>query len=710
MTLKLPMSSAFSLVLILILAAPAQIIAQIRRQTPPRVQTPPPARTTKPAPTFDTLLAADTYKLYGEVRSVGQLIRSNSINEILEPIMKLASPPKGFRTLVKWLNTHADEVTTSRLLLAGWPSRGALPDILMAIEFASPEEAAKFKQKLNEFLPKLLPAPSPESSPSPGSSPSTESSPQPAKTEPPGPPYHLRQAGSLILITPTPLKLARLRPAGSKLLSEDVNFRIARNRFNSESIFVFIDVAAIEKEEKEQQKKYEEQHKEAIAAMEKDREELEKAKAELEKTLEEEEIEMPPPEEKAPVDGHVGMGVKAPEDPISQMSRADQLTLTLMSLALFSATYTPEESNWPEAIGLAISLEGESFDVRALLVNAPGEKSDPLPFFPLLNPGPALLPESPNILPADTEMLLTMSLDLGRIYTAFSKPTPFMTIGDKPPGETPPVESPVQQLEKRLKINIKDELLPLIGSEVVFSMPLTGFDLLQPPRPSASPSPSPSPSSSPSPSPNPSTEAPDQTKTTRGPALLLSLKDKEAMRTLLPKIVEGVAFKGANAFASTERREDTELVSYANLLSYAFIGNFLVLSTDPATTRHIVDSYLKQQTLAGDPQFKNYTRWQPRSVQAQLYISPALMESYRTWVQQPNNAMEDQLRQMLTRLTIMPQPVTYSLSNEGFGPLHELHLPKNLVLMFIASIAGSPKSVVVEDKPPTSNPTGSNPN
>ena len=53
---------------------------------------------------------------------------------------------------------------------------------------------------------------------------------------------------------------------------------------------------------------------------------------------------------------------------------------------------------------------------------------------------------------------------------------------------------------------------------------------------------------------------------------------------------------------------------------------------------------------------------------------------------------------MLSRLTIMPQPVTYSLSNEGFGPLHELHLPKNLVLMFIASIAGAP-SPVISDKP-----------
>jgi Protein of unknown function (DUF3352) len=678
MILKLAMSSAFSLILILVLAVPAA--TQTRRQTPARPQPAPP---TKTAPTFDTLLAADTYKIYGEVRSVGQLIRSNSINEILEPIMKLSSPPKEFRTLVKWLNTHADEVMTSRLLLAGWPNGGELPDLLVAIEFASPEEASKFKERLNTFLPKLLPAPSPQSSPSP------ETSPQPL-------PYHLQQAGSLILVTPTPFNIEKLRPAGSKLLSEDVNFRVARNRFNSESIFIYVDVARIEKEEQEQRKRFEEQRKQAIAAAAQNVEELERAKAEMEKIIQESETQAPPPVEDHSTETEIVLEAKPPDSTTGQMSKADQLNYAMMIVGFVSQAYTEQQGKWPEAIGVAVSLEGDSFDVRALLVNAPGEKSDPLPFLPLLSPGPALVPESPNILPADTEMIITMSLDLGRIYAAVSKPLPPVTA--TPPGMMPvqigPVETPFERLEKQLKIKFKDDLVPLLGPEVVISVPLTGFDLLQPPKARVQ-SPS-SPSPSPSPSPNKETQEP--AKPTRGPAILLSVKDKEGVRALLPKIIEAAAFKGASAFASTERREDTELVSYANLMAYAFIGNFLVISTDPATTRHIVDSYLKHQTLAGDPQFKNYTRWQPRMIQAQVYVSPALMETYRAWVQQPNQPLDDQLRQMLTRLTIMPQPVTYSLSNEGFGPLHELHLPKNLVLMFVASIAGAP-SPVISDKP-----------
>src|SRR4029078_2939661 len=84
----------------------------------------------------------------------------------------------------------------------------------------------------------------------------------------------------------------------------------------------------------------------------------------------------------------------------------------------------------------------------------------------------------------------------------------------------------------------------------------------------------------------------------RQPFVVISLRDKEARRQLLPKILEGFAGKAATSLPQTDPREDTELVSYANMFAYAFIGNFLVLSSDAAMTRHVVDSYLKGETLA----------------------------------------------------------------------------------------------------------------
>ncbi|HEY3027931.1 MAG TPA: hypothetical protein VGJ55_17410, partial [Pyrinomonadaceae bacterium] len=60
------------------------------QETTPRPQ-PSPAR--RDDATLDTLFAADSYKLYGEVRMVGQLVRSPGVTEVLEPILKLSSPP-----------------------------------------------------------------------------------------------------------------------------------------------------------------------------------------------------------------------------------------------------------------------------------------------------------------------------------------------------------------------------------------------------------------------------------------------------------------------------------------------------------------------------------------------------------------------------------------------------------------------------------------
>src|SRR5882724_3652432 len=206
-----------SLLLLVLLTSAIPSLAQQKRTPPAKSQQKAPSAV-QPVPTFDTLLAADSYRVYGEIRGVGEVIGSSSVNELLEPIMKLGGPPKEFKTLVRWLKTHADAVMTSRMLIAGWPRRNTLPEMLVAIEFSSPEEAAKFEPQLNDFLPKVLPTPEPEDIPSPSESKndSSAATPKPEKPKesppaaPPAPPkpnYYLKQAGSLLFITPVPLTL-----------------------------------------------------------------------------------------------------------------------------------------------------------------------------------------------------------------------------------------------------------------------------------------------------------------------------------------------------------------------------------------------------------------------------------------------------------------------------------------------------------------------
>ena len=642
-----PTVAALLLVTLLTLTA----VAQQKRPTPAKPQ-PRPAAAPVPPPTFDTLVPDDTYTIYGEVRGVGQLVRSNLINEALEPILKLAGPPKEFRTLVKWLQAHADELMTSRLLVAIGPVAKDLPQAIIAVEFESPEEAAKFAPPLNAVLTKVIP-------------PETETSSDTQSKKPPvtKPGYYLQQTGSLVLLSPKPLVLKKLKPAGSKPLTEDINFRAARNRFSSESIFVFVDVKLMERQEEENRKQSEAQRQE----MEKQQKAVAEAQKAEETPSPADPDEEPPPtavtETHAEVVGVVsdGSGKDVPiPDPV------------LTALTSIGSSFFQGESKWPDGIAFGLTLENESFDLRALFVNEPGEKSDAVPFMPMLIPGPPIVLDAPNVLPSDTEVFVTMSLDLQQIYTAMSRPRPnsmvhtYTSDGAQKTVEEVVPESPFAAIEKKLNMNLKNDLLPLLGSEIAVRLPSTGLGLVGA---------------------YPTIISGVGGGANSSPVVLISLKDKEAIRALMPKMVDALGFKGASSFAQTEKKEDTEIVSYLDTFSYGFVGNFLVLSTDAATIRYIVDSYLKRETLAGETNFKNFTRWQPRPAHGQVYVSPALMESFKTGGDK-NKQSNDPANAVLAQLLAGPsQPITYSLSNEGFGPLHELHVPKGLLLLAVTGVS-----------------------
>ncbi len=146
-----------------------------------------------------------------------------------------------------------------------------------------------------------------------------------------------------------------------------------------------------------------------------------------------------------------------------------------------------------------------------------------------------------------------------------------------------------------------------------------------------------------------------------------------------------MSVKGASLFAQTERRGETEITSYANIFAYAFIGDFLVLTPDASLTRHVVDSFLKNETLSADSHYRNSTRWQPRQVQGQVYAGPGLIDLYNPFAY--GAAVNEKLSDLMARLNPVIDPMTYALSSEGgSGSLHELHLPKNLLMLMIAGM------------------------
>ena len=136
------------LLALLMIAAPA-----LAQQPPGKSAAPPPRQGPKLGdPTFETLLAADAYKLYGEVRNVGQLLSTGGAGEIVEPVIKLADPGPQFKSVVTFLKKNSEALASSRLMFATWPARSDVPAMFVAIEFPTNEDAAKFAPKLEAFL------------------------------------------------------------------------------------------------------------------------------------------------------------------------------------------------------------------------------------------------------------------------------------------------------------------------------------------------------------------------------------------------------------------------------------------------------------------------------------------------------------------------------------------------------------------------------
>lgn len=693
------------LVVIVVFASP--LLGQQKRNVQRK---PAAAEPAEPVPTFDSLLAAESYKVYCEVRGVGGLVRSPAVNDLLDPVMKLSKPSREFKTAVNWLNAHAEVLAGSRMMVAAWPSRPDLPTFLVAIEFSSPEEAKKFYPELRDFLPKLLPTPTPTPSPSPA--PTQTPAPQPevviagpadhratltkpvvispdsqsdlrAIPEPQAQPYQMRQIGSLVLISDKQFKARDLRPRGSKPLEEDQNFIVARNRFSSESLFLYVDVKSIEKEEKERQKNWQEEEQKRIEAEAANP----NPNSSISETMSTQAELMAPP-----VVGETPPPIPEPSispEPAQSDSQASSTgTLSAgpspMFFSLYSALFGGE-TKWPEAVGAAVVFEGDAYIVRTLIMNGDENKSNPIPFVPQFVSGPAIVPESPNIFPADTDLFVSVSLDYPQVYEGMLKSIAHAEAMSRKYNpqlvkEGPEPGSPFDVYEQKLGFKIKDDLLPLLGNEIALALPRKALtaskeDLTNP----GNENPAPEDAGS------KATKVADPS-----PVIAISIKDREAVGRLIPKIVESLGLKGANLFAQTEKRDGTELTSYAGVFAYAFVGNFLVVSPDAAETRRVVDAYLNHQTLSSNSHFKNFTRWQPRQLLGQVYVGPDLMQTYNPFALILAGSGSSKMNDFLSRLSPLIEPTTYALSNDGVGPLHELHLPKNLLLWTIgATFAGS---------------------
>ena len=88
--------------------------------------------------------------------------------------------------------------------------------------------------------------------------------------------------------------------------------------------------------------------------------------------------------------------------------------------SLYSALFNGE-SKWPEAVAVALVLEDDAYVIRSLIINSSENKGIAIPFVPQLASGPAMVPQAPNIFPADTDLFVSVSLDYPQIYEGMLK-------------------------------------------------------------------------------------------------------------------------------------------------------------------------------------------------------------------------------------------------------------------------------------------------
>ncbi|HEY5838557.1 MAG TPA: hypothetical protein VIT19_05930, partial [Pyrinomonadaceae bacterium] len=532
-----------SLALILALAIfAAPLRAQQQPASPPPSQ---PEAATKPKLTFDTLLSTDSYKMYVEVRNVGTLLTTGGAGEIIDPIVKLADPGPQLKSLVKFLRDNAEPLAGSRLMIASWPVRSDIPSTMAALEFASADEAAKFAPKLETFLPTVLP-PVPVDEPTPESSPPADVKTEApaklteAKTKPAAPaaakpkaspvpremrsPFVLTQAGPLVFISDRAFKIEKLRSPDTALLSEDKNFRVARDRFAAEPLFLFFNVALEDRNAPKPSPTpvISDEERERL-----EREELLRITADVQ-PVPVEGVAMDVTVEGPKVEAVLSAGpLPSPTPPPTKEQQAQ--TVASNQIGSMLSVLGQGQTQWPEAIGVALVLDNDEFAVRAILLQKENAKTMPLPFVPQLISGPAVASEAASILPDDTEVLVTASIDFGSTYQEMKKQAEADLKQSRQLAASVTSDNAMDafaQFEKKAGFKITDELLPVLGNELAIAASLKQANManvMGVPTPPA----------------KTSSDPKDKNKPEPLPIVLIGIKNREAARRLLPRVLEG---------------------------------------------------------------------------------------------------------------------------------------------------------------------------
>ncbi|HKP13768.1 MAG TPA: hypothetical protein VJZ91_16725, partial [Blastocatellia bacterium] len=541
--------------------------------------------------TFDNLLRASSYTLYIEVRNVGAVLRSPEFRETFEPISPMLGHFVGGTetTLVRLVTDNADRLQRSRVMLAFSPADSSLPALIVGVEMESEDAAKEFEAMAKERFASLAAVAQEVAGRSAGADPANGANPTPTA---------IRRADRLIVISFTPFTFKALRGANDESMSDDMNFRAARDRFYAEPLFVYYDVALSGRKRKALEETLRNSDEEItntpsrVIVTADSSEEITVVQPRSATTSgRAAAAQRPAPSQASPRKS----GAAAPPPAI----RAAPVAPTVASPAARKETdplgdllglMLSGESQEPEAVAIALALEHDALIARALMIGPPGATAGPLPFLSPPISGPAISSEAAGYLPADTGIFVAASLDWARLYDLATHPS------RKPRGmsrgsaaQLADFDARRAAFEKASGVRLADLLASALGNEVALSVPasyLGGTPLGRMPM--------------------------NARAAASMPLMLVAVRDREALAPRLPALLEALGIKPANAKAAAEKVGDVEITSYGNI-AYAFVNNYLMMAANVASLRQALEARAGHTTLADDRNFQSYTEWQPRA-------------------------------------------------------------------------------------------------
>jgi hypothetical protein len=276
----------------------AVVLAQQPKDSPPPTATTNAAQGESPASnvTIDTLFAANSYAIYGEMRMVGQYVSSQDFKELFEPLRQPGTMPPELSELLDFITAHAEMLSSARVAFGAMPVADGLPQVVAAVELSSQEDAAKLEPQLRHFLNAYY-AKHPEAAGTTtdaagatrtatlGSSPppriaatrraqSSSSSPTIVRAgERVAPevaaPVFIKRAGSLVVMADQQFTFRKLRgAAGASMLADEPGFQAARSRLAADTLFLYFNTARMSSYTKRQMEEYERRQKQMEAEAE----------------------------------------------------------------------------------------------------------------------------------------------------------------------------------------------------------------------------------------------------------------------------------------------------------------------------------------------------------------------------------------------------------------------------------------------------------